>query len=103
MADYTLENPTVIAVLKSLGKHDNWIATDPDLIELELDIPRADIEEEEDGFFLMRTDRVLDVVDAMNYLIELKFVEGDIRANKDRFICEGIKLTTVGRDHIQSD
>lgn len=98
-----MENPTVNAVLKSLGKHPDWTACEPAVIEQELDIPIADIGEEEEGYFMMRTDRVLEVVGAMNYLLGLGFVEGDIRTNKDRFVCSGIRLTPAGKDHVPGD
>jgi hypothetical protein len=99
MADYTLEDPTVMAVLRSLSRHPDWTACEPSVLEQELDIPVADMEEEEEGYFMMRTDRVLEVVGAMQYLISRGFVEGEIRSNKDRFICAGIKLTPAGKDH----
>lgn len=100
MADYTLDNPTVIAVLQSLGRHPDWTACELSVIEQELDIPVADQGEEEEGYFMMRTDRVLEVVGAMEFLISSGLVEGDIRTNKDRFICAGIKLTPSGKDHV---
>ena len=103
MADYTLDNPTVIAVLRSLGKHSNWTACEPSVLEQELDIPFADMGEEEEGYFMMRTDRVLEVVGAMQFLIDKSLVEGDIRTNKDRFICAGIRLTDSGKDHVPAD
>ena len=99
MAEYTLDDPTVVAVLRSLARHPDWSACSSSVLEQELDIPTADIEEEEEGYFMMRTDRVLKVVGAMQYLIGIGFVEGDIRTNKDRFICSGIRLTPAGKDH----
>jgi len=100
MADYTLQDPTVLSILRSLGRHPNWTACEPHVLEQELDIPVADLEEEEEGYFMMRTDRVIEVVGAMTFLIEKGLVEGDIRTNKDRFICSGIRLTSAGKDHV---
>jgi hypothetical protein len=100
MADYTLDNPTVIEILRSLGRHPDWTACEPSVLEQELDIPMANMEEEEEGYFMMRTDRVLEVVGAMQFLISKGLVEGDIRSNKDRFICAGIRLTPAGKDHV---
>ena len=100
MADYTLESPTVISILRSLSRHPDWTACEPSVLEQELDIPVADLGEEEEGYFMMRTDRVIDIVGAMQYLIDMGFVEGDIRKNKDRFICSGIRLTPSGKDHV---
>ena len=103
MDEYTLDNPTVVSVLRSLGKHSNWTACEPSVLEQELDIPIADMEEEEEGYFMMRTDRVLEVVGAMEFLISKGYVEGEIRTNKDRFICSGIRLTETGKDHVPAD
>ncbi len=94
-----MNNTTVIALLSSLAKHQDWVTCSPEILEREMDIPVADVGEEEEGYFMMRTDRVLEVVGAMEYLISKGLVKGDIRPNKDRFICAGIKLTDAGKDH----
>lgn len=98
MADYALDTPIVVALLRSLARHPDWTACEPTVLEQELDIPSADMGEEEEGYFMMRTDRVLEVVGAMEFLISKGLVEGEIRPNKDRFICAGIRLTGAGKD-----
>ena len=97
MEDYTLKSPTVISLLRALSKYPDFNKCDPGVIEQELDIPVADMSEEEEGFFMARTDRVLEVVQAMNFLISEGYVSGGIRNNKDSFICAGIKLTDKGK------
>jgi len=92
-----MDSPAVISLLRSLLRHKDWSSMDASVIEQELDIPVADLGEEEEGYFMMRTDRVIEVVGAMQFLIDEGHVEGDIRTNKDRFICSGIKLTLAGR------
>ena len=96
MENYTLKSPTVISLLGVLAKYPDFDRCDAGVLEQKLDIPVADISEEEEGFFMARTDRVIEVVGAMEFLISEGYVSGDIRANKDRFICAGIKMTDKG-------
>lgn len=97
MENYSIESPTVTALIKVLSMYPDFDRCDPAVVEQILDIPVADMEEEEEGFFMMRTDRVIEVVGAMNFLISHGYVEGDIRTNKDRFICSGIRFTDKGK------
>lgn len=96
MTNDPLKSPAAESVFNALRKHPQWDGIDPGVIEQELDIPVADPEEEEEGFYMDRKDRIAEVLDVMGALIERGYVEGSVSMMDDRLVHSGIRLTASG-------
>lgn len=92
----------MLSVMEAFRKHPEWDGTDPAVIEQELDVPAVDPEEEEDGFFLQRKDRVAEILSTIGVLMELGYVEGSISSVDDRLAYKGMRLTSKGREYLSS-
>jgi hypothetical protein len=87
-------------VLMTLVRHPDWTKVEQEAIEQELDIPVADYEEEEDGYFMARYDRVKAVAAALRHLIKAGHATGAVEVvEKVNLQLIGVKITQAGRAH----
>lgn len=101
MNEDILSSPAAKAVLKTLRKHPQWDGVDSTVIEQELDIPVADPEEEEEGFYMDRKDRIALILEVMGELIRRGYLEGSVSMMDDRLVQSGIRLTASGLAYVK--